>query len=95
MNEDYRQARTRRIVMGIGTDGRSTVLSDEMATQRVSAPAFVINDVWESPSFPVPVTTETPSGSVSINPPAGGLVIRLCTFPPDNAYDKADYQASL
>jgi mannose-6-phosphate isomerase-like protein (cupin superfamily) len=95
MNDDYRRAQTRRIVTGIGEDGRSTVLRDDFTAQRVSAPAFTICDVWESPRLPVPFETDVPAGTVSIDPPKQGLVIRICTFPPDTAYDKAEYEQSL
>jgi hypothetical protein len=97
MARDHLRAQARRVITGVDEKGRSTVIADEYTPQRVAAPAFTICDVWESPYLPVPMDTPIAGGStVSIYPPQAGLVVRICTFPPDSDYDKeTDYQESL
>jgi mannose-6-phosphate isomerase-like protein (cupin superfamily) len=97
MAREHLKAQARRVITGVDEKGRSTVISDEFTPQRVAAPAFTICDVWESPYLPVPMDTPPAAGSVvSIYPPKAGLVVRICTFPPDSDFDKeTEYKESL
>jgi quercetin dioxygenase-like cupin family protein len=97
MAGEHLAAQARRVVTGVDSEGRSTVVADGFTPSRVAAPAFTICDVWQTPSLPLGLTTEPVDGEVSIYPPEGGFVFKVCTFPPDSELDfeGEEYQASL
>jgi mannose-6-phosphate isomerase-like protein (cupin superfamily) len=96
MMTDHRNARTRRVVTGLTPDGRSTIVSDELAEQRFVGDAYAVNMVWQVTSLPTTVTTENAITEINFRPPEAGLTVVTTTFPPDSSYDyKAGYEKSL
>ena len=93
---EHSEFQVRRVIAGVDSEGRSTVVTDEITPQRTSAAAFTICDIWETPKLPIPMDTVAPAGEVSIYPPEAGFVFRVVAFPPDREYDKKTaYEASL
>jgi quercetin dioxygenase-like cupin family protein len=93
---EHFNAQARRVVSGVDSEGRSTIIADENTTRRVAAQAFTICDIWETQSLPVPMDYPVAEGEVSIYPPSTGFTFRVCTFPPDSEWDqKAEYEKSL
>jgi len=79
----------RRIVTGIGENGRSRVVRDGAATCSLElAPGLRLTDLWET-------TREGDDGRPShdgaarplrLEPPAGGSILRLIDYPPDREW---------
>ena len=87
----------RRVVAGVGESGRSMIASDADTTVRVATDAFTINQIWQLNALPPRVLDEDASGSeVTIEPPAGGFIYLVTTFPPDSEWDlEAGYAEAL
>jgi hypothetical protein len=95
MNEGSTRT-ARRVVAGLNSEGKSTVLLDEQTATRVVLPAFTVNDVWRLDAIPATFSSDGTLGSeLQLEPPAAGLVVRLVTFPPDSQVDSAEYAASI
>jgi len=92
---DFRNMRARRVITGAGSDGRSTIISDENTPTQKTAPGFNISDIWTVTALPANVADEAPTGDVELTP-TEGIVLRVVTFPPDDEWNpEADYKASL
>lgn len=84
----------RRIVTGVNRTGRSTVISDNVATsvQTVAeTPSFVVTNLWQH--FEVPVRNDGPvndgvSGAVALAPSSNGSIFRIVEFPPDRVWQE-------
>lgn len=82
---EHHQARV--VVTGIGTDGRSTIVSDRNSPTRIVTPTFAVGDVWRMESVPTTVDADNASGAnVVLSPPHGGLIVRTVAFPPDSEW---------
>ena len=86
----------RRVVAGTGTDGRSTVISDGPVTAHARRPdGSLVMDVWRWDHLPPHVDDQDVlTGSVAA-PSAGGLVYRLCWFPPNTDMDADAYARAM
>ena len=82
MNADSYQGR--RVVTGTDADGRSCVLLDELSGTRAATPAFTVVDLWQTDSVPASVADDdTLTGTVTLDPPKAGVLVRMLTLPPD------------
>ena len=97
MAGEHLEKRVRRVVTGLDSSGKSTVVSDDLATVRVATPGFTVSDIWRIESLPVELLSEdATTGKVLLDPPKAGFVYRITTFPPDSEWDAAaDYGAAL
>lgn len=97
MTGEHYDAQARRVVAGLDASGRSTIVQDGNATTRVATPGMTVCDVWQVNELPAHVgNDDTLTGAVSLAAPAGGLVYRITTFPPDSEWDPAEgYEAAL
>jgi len=80
--------RIRRVVTGIGEDGRSTIDRDGPSPNlRPAAPGVRYTELWSTPSAPArPGETVTDAGDVALTlvPERGGTLIRICEmYPPE------------
>ena len=87
----------RRVVTGLDDSGKSTIVSDDLATVRVATPGFTVSDIWRIESLPVDVLSEdATTGKVLLDPPPAGFIYRITTIPPDSEWDAAaDYGDAL
>jgi mannose-6-phosphate isomerase-like protein (cupin superfamily) len=87
------QARARRVVTGFDESGRSTIVSDDGATARLDRPGgATVTEIWRADELPAHVGDLGPlTAAVVLAPPAAGLAVRVCTFPPDSAIDAETY----
>jgi mannose-6-phosphate isomerase-like protein (cupin superfamily) len=87
----------RRVVTGLDESGKSAIVEDGPTPVRVATPGFTVCDIWTVQDLPTPVLSEDGSaGEVLLDPPRGGFIYRITTFPPDSEWDaEAEYQASL
>jgi hypothetical protein len=73
-----------RIVVAADKGGRSHVAADDQATTRAETPSFSVADVWATDSVPVSVSAaDALDGTLRLDPPRGGTLVRLVAFPPD------------
>jgi hypothetical protein len=97
MTGKHRDVHARRVVTGLDEHGRSTIVSDDLATTRLEADAFTLNHIWKSLTVPDNCLQENALGSeVLIPPPPAGFTYLISTFPPDSEWDfEAGYAGSL
>jgi quercetin dioxygenase-like cupin family protein len=80
----------RRIIAGLDSQGRSTVLVDSNSphVQTVGADNFGVTDLWKTFSAPADNQgVEDPClGPITLAPPPRGTVFRVVEFPPDKDY---------
>lgn len=91
MTGEHLHAQARRVVTGFTEDGRSCVLSDELTPHRLPNPGNTKCDIWRVPKIPVRFGDGDgiEDGLVVTEPPQGGLVYRIVTFPPDSEWDRS------
>ncbi|MDT3444940.1 MULTISPECIES: cupin domain-containing protein [unclassified Pseudofrankia] len=72
-------------------------MADGPTPVRVATPGFTVCDIWRVETLPTDVLNEDgTTGKVLLDPPQGGFVYRITTFPPDSEWDAvAEYRASL
>lgn len=79
--------RTRRVVTGHAADGRSIVLADEAVPHRRQLPGARFDEVWSTAESPAILSAgvdgEPTSPGERIGPEAGGTVIRVIDFAPE------------
>jgi mannose-6-phosphate isomerase-like protein (cupin superfamily) len=97
MAGEHLQIQPRRVVTGLDESGKSTIVSDGPTPVRVATPGFTVCDIWTVNELPTPVTNEDgTTGEVLLDPPRGGFIYRITTFPPDSEWDaEAEYRSSL
>jgi mannose-6-phosphate isomerase-like protein (cupin superfamily) len=97
MAGEHLQVHARRVVTGLDESGKSTVVADGATPVRVSTPGFTVCDIWTVNNLPTPVLDEDgTTGEVLLDPPPGGFIYRITTFPPDSEWDAgAEYRAAL
>jgi len=89
----------RRVVTGIGPEGRSGIVSDAPAPRAVeyaSVPGFASALLWSTPAGATvgPGTPKDESPQVSFVPAAGETRLMIVTFPPDAVMMRADFDAA-
>jgi mannose-6-phosphate isomerase-like protein (cupin superfamily) len=79
----------RRVLVGVDSQGRSTIASDEYDLARNEFPnGILMQEIWWQPHIPaVPDDSGARIGSIGIAPPDGGAVVRFLTVPPSSAGD--------
>ncbi|WP_329171318.1 cupin domain-containing protein [Streptomyces sp. NBC_01477] len=87
----------RRVVTGTDAAGRSLVTADAATSARATTPAFTVFDIWQADNLPVAVDARnTLSDTVSMEPPSGGVLVRLVTFAPDSEWETVSgYEAAM
>lgn len=88
-------ARARRVVSAVDGDGVSTIVTDEISPVRMALPAFTLNDVWRVSSVPTSFEDDGLGDEFVFNPPPGGVLVRLVTFPPDGDVGESAYDDSI
>jgi hypothetical protein len=81
----------RRIVTGLNSEGRSTILMDAPSPHSMSlagVPQFGVTDIWSTTAAPAlnDGHADALSGRIVLAPPANGTVFRVVEFPPDAEY---------
>jgi mannose-6-phosphate isomerase-like protein (cupin superfamily) len=86
----HRNAQARRVVSGLDSAGRSTIVLDEYTEARVVREASTICDVWRVDSLP-PHMADDNAITERREPglPSSGFVVRVATFPPAPEIDWA------
>lgn len=80
-------ARTRRVIVGVDDEGRSTIVEDGVTHARTVRPnASIVDEIWRQEWFP---------GYVGNDDAGGVLAIRMLTVPPDLDEHVAAYVAIL
>ncbi|WP_222364271.1 cupin domain-containing protein [Rhizobium leguminosarum] len=97
LKTDHRNASARRVVTGVDSEGRSTIVSDGDVPTRFVGEAYTVNQVWQAGTLPTPALAENTlregAGFVS---PAAGYTYVITTFPPDSSWDyERQYTKSL
>ena len=95
MSPEHLNATARRVVSGIDSQGRSTIVIDEVTRTRVALPAFTCNDVWRAENVPTTFEVDELGEDLEFSPPASGITVRLVTFPPDSEIDRSAYQETI
>lgn len=86
--DDYR---SRVVVAGVDESGRSAIVADHDTATRAATPVVTINDVWQVDAVPCNVVADsTLSGVVDLDPPKGGVLVRIAAFPPDAEWQEGD-----
>ena len=86
----YAEAQARRVVTGLDSSGRSTIVSDEPTPVRLVTPGNTKCELWRINSLPAAVTDgDGLEVGVLTSPAEGGLVFRMASVPPDSEWDKA------
>lgn len=87
----------RRVITGTSTHGTSHFSSDEACPVTLVTPLFSSADIWTLAARPAdPRAGDASSGTVVLEPPPTGLVVRKVIFPPDKVWKgSADYEAAL
>lgn len=82
---DNYQARI--VTTGTTASGREGVVSDEDSTTRAVTPTFTVADVWSIGSVPPKIGDPSLlNGALQLDPPAGGVLVRMVCFPPDSEW---------
>jgi mannose-6-phosphate isomerase-like protein (cupin superfamily) len=90
MAGEHLTAQARRVVTGVDADGRSCFESDGPTPTRLAQAGNTKCDIWRVDGLPASVRDgDGLSGGVETQPPTGGLVYRVVSFPPDSEWDKS------
>ena len=80
----------RRVIVGIGADGKSCIVSDD-AAPNVTTPRISKSEVWRVDRLPAdPGQGDGLDAELVTLPAAAGMVYRLATFPPDEDWAAND-----
>lgn len=76
--------RNRRVIVGIDSKGRSTIMSDKKDLARNEQPnGILLQEIWWQEQVPARADDDgVRTGEIGIAPPAGGAVVRILTVPP-------------
>ena len=91
MSAPHESFRSRRVVTGVSSQGRSTIVFDGLSDTRTFAPGWALNDIWQVDEMP-PRASEDHSlvpGETVFAPPLGGIVWRMAMLPPDSTWKLA------
>jgi naringenin degradation protein FdeH len=91
--ERYRNEGVRRVITGVGEDGKAHFVIDDIAPSIFAfsyEPNFRQDDVWitTSPADPNGPDLVTRTGPVPLDPPPGGTIFRLAILPPDERFEE-------
>lgn len=90
MAGEHLGAQARRVITGVDSAGRSLITHDEATTSRLPAAGNTKCDIWRMSDLPAAVGDgDGLAGGVQTQPPPGGLVYRIVSFPPDAEWDKS------
>ena len=94
------RGRTRRIVTGNDSAGRSYFVEDRVAPHRYQSPHSpnVAQVMWATDTVPAVVNGEDPATGdrfFTAAPPSNGTILRIVDFPPDTEYDTDAMRAFL
>jgi hypothetical protein len=80
---------TRRVVVGAGSDGRSTVLADGPVEARIGRPSgAVVEEVWRQELLPAREGDDgATQGEMNPKPPPHGASMRVFSLPPEGTAD--------
>jgi hypothetical protein len=96
MHDELASGLGRRVITGVGADGRSVVVSEEPTRARVERPdGSVVMDLWRVEHLP---THADDDGSVFEDvsaPPHSGLVVKLSTIPAHGKIDPIAYAQAI
>ena len=88
--------RARRIVCGTDADGLSMIVNDGQAPWVERAGGSILMEIWRMPTLPPAIDDEDAlDGNLGAAPPAGGAIIRLCTFPPESEMDLDAFEEAM
>jgi mannose-6-phosphate isomerase-like protein (cupin superfamily) len=96
MVQESTAGQARRVISGVDASGRSVIVADEPTVTRVVRPSgAVVQEIWRQESIPARAEDDGTRGpEVVVAPPAGGVVVRTYTTPPDSELDLAAYAAA-
>jgi mannose-6-phosphate isomerase-like protein (cupin superfamily) len=85
----------RRVVTGVSSTGRSTIVADGDVPAWTTRPTgVVVMDVWSVASAPPSIDDESAPIGELIPPPAGaGVAVRIAVFPPERGIDASSVEA--
>jgi mannose-6-phosphate isomerase-like protein (cupin superfamily) len=91
------RAQARRVITGLDSDGKSTIISDGSVETWVERPGgSVIIDLWQVEGLPARMHDgDGLGGAAGLAPPSAGAVVRMCTFPPDSEMDMDAFEESM
>ncbi len=93
---DQPERTARRVVAGVDTGGRSTIIVDEQTKSIARRPdGSVVMDIWRVERSPVRIDDPDALDGVVRAPSDGGLVVRLCTFAPNSDMDAEAYSRAM
>ena len=79
----------RRVLVGVGAQGRSTVVADGPVELRaMRSNGSVVHDLWQQPVIPAKTTDE---GFAAVEPgalPRTGAIVRFLTIPPGTSRER-------
>lgn len=81
------QGKVRRVITGLNSAGRSTIISDRPSPAIKSVqgrPDYYSTNIWRTGAAPVPV--DEPDGiedHTGVSPPSSGTILRVIDFPPE------------
>ncbi len=88
MAGEHKELRVRRVIAGIDSDGRSTIVSDGFTSPRLVTDTMTINQTWGLASVPSSIAEENALGEEAvIPPPPNGLYHVICAFAPDSEWE--------
>lgn len=77
----------RRVITGVDSDGRSTIVEDSLSPavrKVVERPGYYATNIWRTGAAPVVVSEpDQVLAHEGVLPPKGGTVIRVIEFPPE------------
>lgn len=83
-----------RVVVTTDLDGRSRVGEDYQSRTRADTPTFAVADVWATGAVPTVVNADDVlDGTLRLDPPEGGTLVRIVAFPPDTEWQGTDAYA--
>jgi quercetin dioxygenase-like cupin family protein len=82
----------RRVISGLDANGKSTIVSDERSSRRISIPGLEACDLWEAKSLPTHVDADYSlpgelTLGVKLGLPERGLMYRVGAFPANSIGD--------
>ena len=93
--------RIRRVVTGHDKNGKSVFIMDGKAPnilEMKSMPGVALTDLWRTTTSPASNagSRDAASGTIKLEPPQEGTILRIVEFPPDSAWrDGADAKAAF
>lgn len=82
-NPDFPPSAPRLVVTGDNAAGQGGIVSDSAIAGLVDTPLFSSVEIWQTDSVPAKTTADSTLGAMSLEPPVGGVVVRMVTIPPD------------